>query len=68
MSFYKLESTFKTVEFDNGKYPYNSKKTYNYWCNTEDTMLLRLREDLSSGAKVVVRSISENEYMKGLER
>jgi len=62
MSFYKLESTFKAIS--PGR---NRKLTYSYWCRTEDSMLLRLKEDLSSGAKVAVRSISEHEYMKGLE-
>jgi hypothetical protein len=63
MSFYKLESTFKTISIRRSK----NKRTYSYWCPNEDSMLLRLREDLSSGAKVAVRSISEHEYMKGIE-
>lgn len=67
MNFYKLESTFKAIPLD-VTYLGNKQRTFSYWCRTEDSMLLRLREDLSFGAKVAVRSISEHEYMKGLER
>lgn len=64
MSFYKLEA-FYSYTTNYGK---KKNKAYKYWYNSLDSLIHQIRHDLSQGAKIVVKEISEYEYIRGQER
>lgn len=69
MSFYKLEATYKTVptaaNLAGGRK--TQSKTYKYFLSSYESMSLRLRNELLNKATVKVKSISEQEYIKGIQ-
>jgi len=65
MSFYKLEATYNVTKLDNYKYSYKSPKTYKYYFRGYAAVVDQQLYNLSRGATVKVKSISEQEYIKG---
>lgn len=64
MSFYKLEASYPYTTLYGDK----KRKIYKYWYNSVDTLIHQVKYDLSLGAKVAVKEISESEYIRGLKR
>lgn len=56
MAFYKVESTFRDLK--------RNRKTYRYYYNSIDTVHIQIDRDLSIGAKVAVKEISERDYVR----
>lgn len=61
MSYYKLEATYRVISNSGSR----NKKTFRYYCKTYDHLLVQMADALNNKAKCTVRTISENEYVKG---
>lgn len=61
MNFYKLEATHRVISNSGSK----NKKTYKYYFNSYESMLLSFSTNLLNKSKVSVKEITEHEYVKG---
>lgn len=67
MSFYKLEAAYKyaasPAQLAAGRKTIS--KIYKYHYRSFDSAIPQIKYDLSLGAKISIKEICENEYMKG---